>query len=400
MKRFLIPFLLILIAVFHIAAQEGNGQDPGDSIVTTFLNNFERASLEVKIKILKDSETRGPEQMGPLYVEALQYVVSSADRLKTDSLMRELASVSAELAGKSGSKQAANPLWDLFKVNEETLVRMTILRALGDIAEPGEQTVVRLNDWVSKQNAAFRAGADPDFQVLEVAVESLGKIGDASSFVPLLNARLNQYSARISETAMTSIRNLEGNVPALLLDAYQKSTLDRKTQILNLFLGSDELTGQEKAQLAGVALREAVSMAASAVSDSKAIRTLRFTAVKPVTEYKYSEATDAVIRHFNLCVTEYDRGIITKTNMLEAIAALGAMGNEKAAAALASYMDIINVYTENDRQYDTQIVLAVVRNLNSLGHKVAYSSLLYATYLDYSATIKAEVEKAVASLEN
>jgi hypothetical protein len=63
-------------------------------------------------------------------------------------------------------------------------------------------------------------------------------------------------------------------------------------------------------------------------------------------------------------------------------------------------MDIINVYTENDRQYDTQIVLAVVRNLHSLGHKVAYSSLLYATYLDYSSTIKAAVDKAVASLEN
>jgi hypothetical protein len=400
MKRFFIPVLLMLFVVFNTAAQEENGQDAGESIVTTFLNNFERASLEVKIKILKDSETRGTEQMAPLYVEALQYVVSNADKLKTDSLMRELASVAAQLAGESGTKEAANPLWDLFKVNEEILVRMTILRALGNIAAPGEQTVVRLNDWAAKQNAAFRAGAEPDFQVLEAAVQTLGVIGDTSSFVPLLNARLNQYSARISEAAMTSIRNLEGDVHSLLLEAYQKSTLDRKLQILTLFLGSDELTDQEKAQLAGTALGEAVTTTASAVSDSKAIRTIRYTAIKPITEFEYSESTEAVVKHFNLCVTEYDRGIITKTHMLEAIAALGAMGNEKAAAALASYMDIINVYTENDRQYDTQIVLAVVRNLHSLGHKVAYSSLLYATYLDYSSTIKAAVDKAVASLEN
>jgi hypothetical protein len=400
MKRFMVIVLLAVCVTVPGFSQEEESQDTGESIVTTFLNNFERASLEVKIKVLKDSENRGVERMSPLYITALQYVVSNADQLTTDSLMRELGAVAAELAGKTGAKEAADPLWDLFKTNQETLVRMTILRALGDIASPGDQTVVRLNDWVGKQNAAFRAGADPDFQVLEVAVEALGKIGDTASFKPLMGARINQYSARISNAAMNSIRNLEGELLPLITETYGKSTLDRKIQILNLFLEGNELDDQGKAQLAAAALREAVATSASAVSDKKAIRTIRFTAIKPITELEYSEATDAVIRHFNLCVTEYDRNIITKTNILEAIAALGAMENEKAAAALASYMDIINVYTENDRQYDSQIILAVVNNLRSLGYKVAYSPLLYATYLDYSDTIQNAVSKAVQALEN
>jgi len=112
----------------------------------------------------------------------------------------------------------------------------------------------------------------------------------------------------------------------------------------------------------------------------------------------YEPAADALIRHFNLTFQSYDRGIITKTWVLEAIAALGNTGSSAAAARLTQFLDLLNTYTENSRPYDTQITLAVVTNLGRLADLGSYDALFYVTLLDYPQRVKDAAKSALDAL--
>jgi hypothetical protein len=98
-------------------------------------------------------------------------------------------------------------------------------------------------------------------------------------------------------------------------------------------------------------------------------------------------------------VVEYERGVVNKSNLLEAIACLGAMGTHEAAARLNMYLGLLNQYKENEKQVDEQIALATIKNLGQLGDSVAADNLLYAQYLGYSARVRKAAKEAFNNLK-
>ena len=129
------------------------------------------------------------------------------------------------------------------------------------------------------------------------------------------------------------------------------------------------------------------------------LRELRYYAVRRLTSLKWSRAASEVIRHFDTTLLEYDRGLTSKENLLEAIECLGAMGTHEAAVRITLYLELLNSFVENGQVPDEQIAYAIVTNLGLLGDKIAFDYLLYTGYLDYPVSVKKAAKEALNNLK-
>jgi triphosphoribosyl-dephospho-CoA synthetase len=235
---------------------------------------------------------------------------------------------------------------------------------------------------------------------VRAAIDAMAQISDSSFFEALLEAVLAQYSADISDAARGAMYNLEGDIVQLAARSIGNRSPDGKLSALAFLLDEDELTSEQKSAIAAAAIRDALATETSRRSTEDTLREVRFLASDFISEQGYSEATDAMIAHFNQTFLEFDRGQVTRSRVLDAILGLGNMGTEAAAERLSRFLELLNGYTENDRPYDTRIVMATIGNLEELGYPVAYNPLFYASILEaYPAQVQNAAEEAMAAIQ-
>ena len=336
--------------------------------------------------------------MGPLYRTALQYVVANSDTISSDQQLQEMGRISVEGIVQTGYSQAARDIWQLFQNYQDTQARVQLLQALAAVDVENQRLLPSLNDWVAARHNLKRSGSNLDERVLRAALETLGSYGQPSSFNLLLEAILLQYSQNVTNAAESILFELNGEPVQMATQAIRRRDPADKLDALDYLLDTDELSEEQKSQVARAAMENALNTDPVDAPAREALRQVRYTSAAWLRRTSYSDATSAMVRHFNQTFLDYDRGQIRKTWVLEAIAGLGAMGTEAAAERLAQFMDLLNTYTENDRAYDTQITLAVIENLEQLGYPIAYNALFYASLLDYPSRVTEAARDAMAAL--
>ncbi len=392
-RKFLIGGALLILCSALSFAQES------DAVLKAFQKNFVQASLSIKLQVIKDAANVGNVNMGPLYLQAVDFVINNANLLETDSLARELATLSIRLIGETKYKEARYAIWKLFSIYKETTVRVAIMNTLGETAFGDAKLIEELNTWLRTQNNIVRTGQTPDHQVVASCIESLGKLGDPSSFPIIFTSMVLKYSDAISKVSQEALNNIQGDFKELLIGVIKRNTILEKLAALRLSLENSKLSDDNKGEIAQVALGVALEAAVNTAEERAMIRDMRYESIRAITARKWAAATSLAIEHLNRTIFEYDRGVGTKSNLLEAIACLGAMGTNEAAVRLTGYLQLINSYTENNQPYDEQIVLAVINNLKILGDKIAFDDLLYTPYLGYSDTVKKAAREAVNNLK-
>ncbi len=395
MKKFAVLICSIFLLAGSLYGQEGEDSTQ----LNSFLRNFARASLSTKIQILQDAESVDLEGLGPLYEKAVQFVLDNQDLLSTDPAMRQLAMQAVRLIGASGYTEAKYELWDLFKVFDDPQVRVQAMESLGLIGKGDQRLIEQINAWLSSQNTLFLTGQKPDLRVLGASIDALGNIGDPSSFPIIFSAMSLSYSDDITARARNAMYEIEGDFKELIIRVLEQNAIREKLAALQLALTEERLTGDEKGQIAEKALEVGLQTTTPDISERAQLREMRYAAVRALTERNWSRATPLMIRHFDITVLEYERGIARKSNFLEAIAGLGSMAAREAAVRLNLYLDLLNTYKEQERPVDEQILLAVIRNLGELGDKLATDNLLYVGYLNYSQTVKNAAREAINNLK-
>ena len=390
-RRILLLVVMVGIALPVVA------QDPAE-VLAAYQDRFSEASQQIKLQILQTADALPVEQLGPLYQQGLQYVLSNEAQIQTNNTIREMALVSVQKLGAAGYDPAVPLVWDFFLAHPENTARLLTLNVLGRIGAGDEQLVVDLNAWVQEQVNLYRSGRLPDRQVLERAAQVLGTLGSPSSFAILLDLQLAQVSAAITETAREAMKSLEGDYVATAIDTVNRRGVGNRLPGLNYFLSDSSLSPQEHARIATGILAEAMRDRVSDATEIQQWRDLRYMAARVLMQVSYPDATAPLVEHFNATFRAYSQGFVTKTWVLEAIAALGTTGTEGAAQRLTTFLDLLNAFTENDRPYDTQIVLAVVRNLESLGSMVAYDALFYVTLLNYPYRVIDAARQAISTI--
>jgi len=385
---------MLMIMVFGSAW----GQ-PTDDLLNAFQRNFVISSLDVKIQLLQDAAEQGTEGFGPLYLQAVDYVLGNTSMIATDGRFGQLSQIALEQIEALGFEQANRSVWQLFEADASTGVRVRAMAALGTIAGADEDTTGKMIAWLDKQNILRGAGKPQDIQVIAAAAAALGKLGAESAFQVLFAAMHLQYSDVVTSLCREALLTLRGDFKDHLLGVLKDRPLAEKQQALTMALESDRLEVSEKAEIAAFALDVALHTGVKEADLKALTREIRKSAVSALGKFQWSPATALVIEHFDITLQETDRGLADKGLLLEAVAGLGNMQTSEAAVRLTQYLVLLNSYTEKGQGYDEQIMMAVVTNLGKLGDKTAFDDLMYVQYLNYSSNVRNAAKTALEKIK-
>ncbi|MCF7927582.1 MAG: hypothetical protein K9L68_00705 [Spirochaetales bacterium] len=378
-----------------LPAQEG--QDPR---VEAYQRNFVQAGMSVKLQVLQDASQEESVNMGPLYQQAVDFLINNSFLLENDTTAGDIAIFAVRLIGDQGYKPARYSVWELFSMYKNTNFRVASMNTLGGIAEGDEKLIQAMNNWLDRRNSIYRTGQTVDQQVVRSCVNNLGELGNPDSFSPIFTTMVLRYSDAVTRAARQALARLDGDYTEHLIQVIKNGSIQERHTALVIGLESEEVSGEDqRGRVAAAALEAALDLDTTQAENYRKLQEMRFTAARVLTELEWSASSDEAVEHLNRTISEYDRGDATLSNLLEAVALLGTMGTKEAAVRLTSYLELLNSYVENGEQYNAQLVLAIIRNLGILGDQAAYNDLLYATYLDYPSSVKKAAREAIDSIQ-
>ena len=396
--RKLASILLILLIIFTSASYVYSADNP--EVVEAFRKNFTRGSLATKVRVLQDSLEYQDADMSPLYLLSLEFIINNSWMLQNDNIGRDLMFYTIRLLGTNGVAESAENLWRFFNLVDDSSLRVEIMSALGDTAEGKLDIIYGINTWLREYNTAFKSGKTPDNKLVAEVVAALGKLGDPTSFPIVFTTGTIGYGQIVNDSAAEALGKIDGYFTDHIIQVIRSSIPEEKLAALKAAYSQDNLSRDDKASIAVVALDIGLYSDPVSSNDEKMLRELRYEAVRQITALNWAGVTDNLVKHFDNTVFELEQGLCKKVNLIEAIDALGISGTHDAAVRLTLYLEVLNSYTENGEIVDEQIVLNVIRNLGELGDNTAFDYLLYTGYLNYSGTVQRAAREALKNLKN
>ncbi len=389
---------IVIAAMLCFAALAAPAQD-AQKVLETFRRNFAIASLDVKIQILQDAAANpSAAELGPLYQQALEFVLENVSLLPLDPRFRQLGEIAADQVAAIRFAPASTALWRLFQDDADTGIRVRTANALGIVAGGDPEAIDRLNRFLDGQNALFAAGKGADLQVVPAILRALGRLGDPSSFPVVFTAMVLGYSEETTAFARESLAAIRGDLRELLSNIVNIGRPAEKLQALQMGVASDRLGDKDKVALAMQGLDVGLHTASAEPAVRASLRAMRVLAAATLRERAWQPASPLLIEHLDQSIAENDRGQIDKGSLLAAINALGSVGTHEAAVRLTQYLVLLNSYMEKGKGYDEQIVGAVIESLGQLADKVAFEDLVYTQYLGYSNAIRTAARAALDRL--
>lgn len=394
MRRFI--GVCMTLVIFGAA---GFAQD-AQKILDTMRRNFAIASLDVKIQILQDAASgKTASAMGPLFQQAADFVTDNATLIPTDARFNQLAAIAAEQIGVVGYTAGKDSVWKLFTVTTDTQTLAKAAAALGVVGVGDPDTILNLNRYVDSQNSIFASGKTTDLAVMAACFKALGSIGDPSSFPVLFSAMNLGYPDQVAAIARDALLAIKGDFREMLGGVIRGRPLPEKKLALQMALDSDKLADDQKAAVAEMALDIGLHSSSPDAAGKAMLRDIRYMAAAALGARKWSHAAPLMIEHVDMAIGEFDKGLVDRNHLLDAIGELGAMNTHEAAVRLTQFLVLMNSYTEKGKAYDDQIVFAVLTNLGLLGDKVAFDDLMYTQYLNYSTGVKKAARAALDKLK-
>jgi len=185
----------------------------------------------------------------------------------------------------------------------------------------------------------------------------------------------------------------------MLTGVIKDRPVGEKKIALQMALDSDKLTDDQKGQVAELALDVGLHSSSSDAASKAVLRDMRYQAASALGARKWAHAIGFLIENLDNAIGEYDKGLVDRNHLLDAIGDVGATNTHDAAVRLTQYLVLLNSYTEKGKVSDDQIVFAVLQNLGALGDKVAFDDLMYTQYLNYSAGVKKAARAALDNLK-
>ncbi len=375
-------------------------QEPEAAIIA-YQRNFVRSNLATKLDILKDAagDEKVAADLGALYQFTLDFSLRNAELLREDADLIRLVGMASEGVGKTGYQPAVGTLWRVFMAFRDTGTRELVLRSLSVLGKGDSQVIENLNQFLGNQNNLYRSGMVPDYTLLGVCIETLGILGDGSSFPVLFSAMIAGYPEQLTRKAAAALASIRGDYKKYLMDVLKKNPPVEKLAAFEAGIVNQGFSPAELGELAETALEISLGLFPAEEADMEAVLDLRYRAVRTLTDLSWTRATTLAIKNFYRVQTDYGNGTAPKERFLEAVACLGAMGSSEAAQSLALQLGLINSQMERNKEYDTELLMAVIAALGAIGDKVAFDYLLYIGYLSYPDEIQTAAREAMNRLK-
>ncbi len=391
--------IFMLAIVFGLPAfsssQENNGA------LLSYQRNFVRSNLGTKSAILQQAAADADlvPSLGAFYEFSLSFALQNADILRDDPDLIAMASFASRELGKINQMQSVQTLWRGFMAFRDNNTRIAVLQSLGALGKGDSRVIENLNQFVSNQNNLFRSGMLPEYATLSACIETLGILGDGSSFPALFSAMIIGYPEQISKKAASALVLLRGDYKKFLMDVIKKNPPIEKSAAFKAGLGNAGFAAADLGELAESALDVTLGLFPADGDEQRIVQELRYSSVVILTSLKWTRATTLGIKHFYRVQTDYDKGLAPKERFLEAISCLGAMGSSEASQALSLQLGLLNSKMERSREFDADILASVIDALGDIGDKVAFDYLLYIGYLPYPDAVQSAARDAMNRLK-
>ena len=212
MKFFMRTAFLFIVLVNYLAAEDSN------NLPKIYMDTYPEVNLEAKIKILEDAAEADLENAGPLYILAIKEVLANSLTLNSQPQYRTIAVLAVKQIAETGYTGQKRLLWDLYRHDSQSITRVVVLEAFGRIAEGDSYIIKNLNELLKNTNTLVRSGLKTDLIVVFSLIQTIGLIGDDSSFPILFEARsLQGYPIRLRDLAEKSLLSIGGDLEANLL---------------------------------------------------------------------------------------------------------------------------------------------------------------------------------------
>ena len=109
---------VLLVAIGSIA-----GAQDSSRALQSYQDRFRDASPSIKLQILQTADALSVEELGPLYVKALQFTMANSDQLRSDIVLQKIGLLAIEKVAEGLYAPAVNSLWDIYAVFEDTTTR-------------------------------------------------------------------------------------------------------------------------------------------------------------------------------------------------------------------------------------------------------------------------------------
>ena len=285
-------------------------------------------------------------------------------------------------------------LYKLFSVFDDSTIRITILNKLVQFQEtyPVQESIQVINEFLSNKINTDKTG-----DVEKVALQSLGKIGNGSSFVVLYECMQNEAFIAYKKEIIQALGNLADKSLSEILQIINNSDIEKINELFTLIKNNEKISSSFKAEIAENVLSQTIN--SKSVNDSDALRELKFNAYSLIVEYKWARASSLVIQYFNQSKDDFISGKLTEIQFIQIINGFSNIATADASKALSDYLSLINRNTEKGEKSSEQLVLALIKTLGNLGSINALDQLLMVTYLDYPENVIAEARSALTKLK-
>jgi hypothetical protein len=184
-----------------------------------------------------------------------------------------------------------------------------------------------------------------------------------------------------------------------IISVLNAGTPKQKLVALRVVIKNNVDTDFFKAEIAEKALTNAIIYMGNSVIADNDILTLQREALSELRRVSWTRSAGVMINLFKVSEKEYLSGFIDESTFIEMMQGVVELASGEAGVLLSDYLAQINVKAENGEPYSSDLALAVIKMLGTLGDKVAFDSLLYVGYLPYNDNIIDAARIALAGLK-
>lgn len=364
------------------------------SEVPSYKIDFSKGNILDKTTAVNEASKQGDISLG---IKAIDFALQEYDTLGEDSdlislLIAGLKAINTD-SHNMQSAELSKRIAKVFTTFKNNNVRISVLERM--TLFPSDESVSLINSFIS-ENAKNKV---PMNNVLQSAIESIGKIGNNSSFILLLAIILDNVWPDSSKQIEASFGSLANNDQNDIIKLLSKVSIGEKLKILQLVSKNEKISKNIKGNVAENALAESITISGDISSVSKDQINLQLLSLQLLADSKWTRAASLISDFFTVAKNEYDNNLMSAEKFATTIINVATIGSSDIGNILSTYLDSLNKSMEQGNAPATTVILAVIKSLGSLGDKTAFDYLLYVTYLDYPEVVTSAAKEALANLK-
>lgn len=334
-----------------------------------------------------------------LAMTALEFVVENSEILKDDRDLAGLAVAATlslpEAEYERAQKETIDILKGVFFAFDDDNVRVSVFDKMAAfyVKKNFEPCVEFINEFLSNATSSGNAAGENERK----AVETLGRIGNGSSFTPLYSVLRLGIWPEVRPLAENSLAKIADKSLNEIIAEIEGADLDSLKTLFKIYQ-KNEISPSLRSELAENTLERSMIIMGNS-QNSRDLASFQLECAKVLADNQWTRAAELGEKYFGAAKTSFERGFLDESQFASAIKCVERISSRKSVKIFTDYMTQMNRAQEEKEFPSKTVALAIIDALGSLGDKSAFDCLLYVTYLDYPEEVTSAARNALTRLK-